>query len=398
MAYDETDINPFQTNSLDMANTHSNEHLPQLNQNHSDPVVNQVHSHLHQALLLKASDIHLEPTTNYYRYRLRVDGQLIEYDRLSANEAQRALARLKIMAHLDTAEYRLPQDGRFSACFDQQTVYCRLSTCPTTQGEKAVVRLLNHQTFKNINQLDLTDHEKHLVKSALDTSEGMILVCGPTGSGKTTTLYAALDYLNQGQYNIVTAEDPAEINLSGINQVNINPKIGLRFDQLLRSFLRQDPDIMMVGEIRDIETAEIAVKAAQTGHLVLSTLHSNSATKAFTRLSHMGINQYDLLEACQLIIAQRLLRRLCDHCKQPQTPPQTIRRQLGLNASATIYQPQGCHYCHQGYLGRFAIHELMRIEDSTIVETTLHNASLEAFLSGLTSYQEIMAFIDDATT
>lgn len=397
MSSDYYDLDPFQTGDLEVNNTHSSNNLPQLNQQHSDPVVNQVHNHLHQASLLNASDIHLEPTHNQYRYRLRVDGKLIEYDYLSVNEAQRALARLKIMAHLDTAEYRFPQDGRFSACYDQQTVHCRLSTCPTTEGEKAVVRLLNHQTFKNIDQLDLTTHEKQLLQSTLDTPEGMILVCGPTGSGKTTTLYAALDYLNQGQYNIVTAEDPAEINLPGINQVNINSKLELRFDQLLRSFLRQDPDIMMIGEIRDVETAEIAVKAAQTGHLVLSTLHSNSANRAFARLGHMGINHYDLLEACQLIIAQRLLRRLCDTCKQPQTMSDSIRHQLGLSSSPIIYQPQGCQYCYQGYLGRFAIHEMMRIQDTAILETTLHQAATTALLSGLTSYQEIMPFIDHAT-
>ena len=367
----------------------------ELTQQQNDPIINWVHFHLQQALQHNASDIHLEALGNHYRLRYRIDGRLLDHEKTNLANGQRALARLKIMAHLDTAEYRLPQDGQFGACYRNELFYFRLSTCPTTQGEKAVVRILNHQHFKSLHQLDLTPNQTDIVQNALNKLQGLILVCGPTGSGKTTSLYAALDYLNQGHYNIVTAEDPAEIDLPGINQVNINPKLNLRFDQLLRSFLRQDPDIIMIGEIRDSETAAMAIKAAQTGHLVLATLHSNTTQKAFSRLRHLGLSDFDIKEACQLIMAQRLIPRLCINCRQHHSSDQTSLQHWGIKEPITTYKPYGCEYCHFGYQGRLALHELMTISNQQIYQNdTLQQLGIQALKTGQTSYEALLRYIE----
>lgn len=368
---------------------------PNITTTHNDALINWVHKHLCYALEYGASDIHLEPQKGYHRLRYRIDGQLIEQDTIAYKEGQQALARLKIMAQLDTAEYRLPQDGRFTATYQNESFHFRLSTCPTTQGEKAVVRLLNHRHFKHIDQLDMTCQQNQLLKQALSAQQGLVLVCGPTGSGKTTTLYAGLDYLNQGCHNIVTAEDPAEIDLPGVNQVNINHHLGLRFDELLRRFLRQDPDIIMVGEIRDYETAAMAIKAAQTGHLVLATLHSNTTQKALTRLRHLGIAEYDVHEACQLIVAQRLLPSLCQYCCLSQSPPSRLTKYLAQDRMSTIYKPQGCQLCYEGYRGRIAIHELMTVDDDkALVTDSLIQDGIRAMQSGQISYKTWQQYIE----
>ena len=369
-------------------NTHNTIELASTQQ---DTIINWVHSCLCQAIVEQSSDIHFEPYDDNYRIRYRIDGRLLEKYHLNFVDGRQAIARLKIMAHLDTAEYRFPQDGHFKALYQNEPFNLRLSTCPTNQGEKIVIRVLNHHHFKTLSQLDLTPAQQQLLQQTLNRHYGLILVCGPTGSGKTTTLYSILDYLNQGTYNIVTAEDPTEINLTGINQVSINPKIGLHFDQLLQSFLRQDPDIIMVGEIRDQETAAMAIKAAQTGHLVLATLHSYSTTKAFTRLKHLGISHYDILEACQFIMSQRLLPHLCAKCAQPQIASNQLTQSLQLDQPITIYNPLGCQECHEGYKGRFALYEMMTINDETTYQhCSLAQSGLQALYNGQTTYQDLL--------
>lgn len=308
---------------------------------------------LSKAIDKQASDIHFEPYQEYYRIRFRIDGLLYETTKTDPKLGPRFSARLKIMANLNIAEKRLPQDGRFTLNLANDRNYdCRLSSCPTLFGEKLVVRILNPVNLTpDIQHLGFDQQELQLFHEHINLPQGMILVTGPTGSGKTITLYSAINLLNQTTKNISTAEDPIEIDLSGINQVEINHKIGLDFATTLRAFLRQDPDIIMIGEIRDLETAEIAIKAAYTGHLVLATLHTNSATASLTRLLNMGIPAFNLATALKLVIAQRLIRKLCPHCKLPQTLP---------NATTT-YIAQGCEYCTNGYLGRTAIFEILPI-------------------------------------
>ena len=297
---------------------------------------------LRQAIERRASDIHFEPYQQHYRIRLRIDGLLHECTTIASSLGVRCGARLKIMANLDIAEKRLPQDGRFAVPVSSIMQDCRLSICPTVFGEKAVVRLLNPSNASlSVAELGLSLAEQDIFYQCLSLPQGLILVTGPTGSGKTVTLYTALNLLNQSTKNIATVEDPVEINLAGINQVEINHKIGLNFATVLRTLLRQDPDIIMIGEIRDAETAQIAIKAAYTGHLVLATLHTNSAAASVTRLLNMGLAAFDLANATSLIIAQRLVRKLCQQC-----------RQIGATT---------CNHCHNGYLGRTAIFEMLPI-------------------------------------
>lgn len=314
---------------------------------------------LNDAIKDKASDIHFETFADNYRVRFRIDSILHETIKLDINIANRINARLKIMAKLDISERRLPQDGRFSFHTDQHHYDCRISSCPTIHGEKIVIRLLyiNHSLL-SLEELGLNVQQINAFRQTLKRPQGMILVTGPTGSGKTVSLYAALNEINTPEKNISTAEDPIEIYLPGINQVNINTKIGLDFATILRTFLRQDPDIIMLGEIRDIETADMAIKAAQTGHLVLSTLHTNSAAESITRLLNMGIKAFNIDNALSLVIAQRLVRKLCPHCKQKQIMKTPLLKNFNeLNA----YEAKGCEYCHQGYQGRIGVFEFLLI-------------------------------------
>jgi type IV pilus assembly protein PilB len=318
---------------------------------HSDNTFSEkVQKILRTAINKKASDIHFEPHKFQYRIRVRVDGFLYELHQFDPQINQSITSCLKIMANLDIAETRLPQDGRFTF-YDQSNKLhpCRLSTCRTLFGEKCVVRILeNNKNLLHFHRLGFTALQQKIFIHALHKPHGLILVTGPTGSGKTISLYTALQYLNKSDKNIYSAEDPVEIELIGIHQVNINMKIGFTFVKALRAFLRQDPDIMMIGEIRDVETAQIAVRAAQTGHLVLSTLHTNNATDTIAALKKMGIHPFDLSETLQLIIAQRLIRKLCRHCKK------TCIQTQQMIAS-------GCSKCMDGYQGRIGIYELLPI-------------------------------------
>ncbi|MBE3652051.1 type IV-A pilus assembly ATPase PilB [Vibrio navarrensis] len=346
----------------------------------SSPVSRFINQILLDAVRKGASDIHFEPYEAMYRVRLRCDGILVEVQQPPSHLSRRLSARLKILAKLDIAERRLPQDGRIKLKLNQSTaIDMRVSTLPTLFGEKIVLRLLDSSSSNlDIDKLGYSETQKQLYLNALRKPQGMILMTGPTGSGKTVSLYTGLSLLNRPEVNISTAEDPVEINLPGINQVQVQPKIGFGFAQALRSFLRQDPDIVMVGEIRDLETAEIAIKAAQTGHLVLSTLHTNSAAETIVRLSNMGIASFNLASSLSLIIAQRLARRLCRHCKQPQHLSPALQ-ELGLNQQDGLYRanPQGCNECNQGYSGRVGIYEVMPFDDA-MAEALVKGASVQS--------------------
>jgi len=328
------------------------------------PVVRFVNKILLDAINREASDIHFEQFENHSRIRFRLDGMLRDIASPPKEIADRITSRIKVMARLDIAERRMPQDGRVKMKISRtHAVDFRVSTCPTLFGEKIVLRLLDTNTVNyDMSTLGLEPEQERLFLQAISRPHGMILVTGPTGSGKTVTMYAALNQLNSIERNISTAEDPAEIYLSGVNQVNINPKIGLSFASALRAFLRQDPDVIMIGEIRDTETANIAMKAAQTGHLVFSTLHTNDGPQTLNRLLNMGVNDYDVASSISLIIAQRLVRKLCPACKQASQIPKKILLSADLNTSQfTIYKPVGCQQCNQGYRGRAGIYQLMPV-------------------------------------
>ena len=333
------------------------------------PVVRFVNQVIIQAINRGASDIHFEPYEKTYRVRLRQDGMLDEIYKPPVTMAPRLAARLKIMAQLDIAERRVPQDGRLKLYLTKQrAIDFRVNTLPTMWGEKVVMRLLDPASAQmGIEALGYEDHQKELFVKAIHKPQGMVLVTGPTGSGKTVSLYTALNILNTATVNISTAEDPVEINLTGINQVNVNPKVGMTFANALRAFLRQDPDIVMVGEIRDLETAEISIKAAQTGHMVLSTLHTNSAPQTLNRLMNMGVAPYNIASSVTLIIAQRLGRRLCPHCKEPVGIPVEELVNQGFRAEEldglTIYKAVGCDQCTRGYKGRVGIYEVMPLSE-----------------------------------
>lgn len=330
------------------------------------PVVRFVHKMLLDAIKSGSSDLHFEPYEKNYRVRVRTDGMLREVAKPPIQLAGRIAARLKVMASLDISERRKPQDGRIKMRLSKsKSIDFRVNTLPTLWGEKVVIRILDPSSAQmGIDALGYEPEQKELYMAALKQPQGMILVTGPTGSGKTVSLYTGLNILNTVDINISTAEDPVEINMEGINQVNVNPRQGLDFAQALRSFLRQDPDVIMVGEIRDLETAEIAIKAAQTGHLVLSTLHTNSAAETLTRLHNMGIPGFNIATSVSLIIAQRLARKLCNHCKKPiEVPRETLIKEgfpeerIG---SFTIYEPVGCDHCNSGYKGRVGIYEVVK--------------------------------------
>ncbi|TWC11274.1 MULTISPECIES: type IV-A pilus assembly ATPase PilB [unclassified Pseudomonas] len=330
------------------------------------PVVRFVNKMLLDAIKGGSSDLHFEPYEKSYRVRVRTDGMLREVARPPTQLASRIAARLKVMASLDISERRKPQDGRLKMRLSKsKSIDFRVNTLPTLWGEKVVIRILDPSSAQmGIDALGYEPDQKELYLAALKQPQGLILVTGPTGSGKTVSLYTGLNILNTVDINISTAEDPVEINMEGINQVNVNPRQGLDFAQALRSFLRQDPDVIMVGEIRDLETAEIAIKAAQTGHMVLSTLHTNSAAETLIRLQNMGIPGFNIATAVHLIIAQRLARKLCNQCKKATEIPEETLLKEGFPkeriGSFTIYEPVGCEQCNNGYKGRVGVYEVVK--------------------------------------
>jgi type IV pilus assembly protein PilB len=332
------------------------------------PIVRFINKVLIDAIKQGASDIHFEPYEHSYRVRFRTDGILQEMVKPPRNLAPRLAARLKVMSQMDISERRMPQDGRIQMKLSRnRAIDFRVNTLPTLYGEKIVLRILDPGSAKmGIDALGYEPAQKDMYLKVLNQPQGMILVTGPTGSGKTVSLYTGLNILNTAERNISTAEDPVEINLEGVNQVHVNPKVGLNFAEALRSFLRQDPDVIMVGEIRDLETAEIAIKAAQTGHLVLSTLHTNSASETITRLLNMGVPAFNVASSVNLIIAQRLARRLCNICAVPadDIPHHTLLEEgftEEMLETATIMGPVGCEVCNGGYKGRVGIYEVVKI-------------------------------------
>ena len=335
------------------------------------PIVRFVNKVMLDAIRRGASDIHFEPFEKTYRVRLRMDGVLKEIAQPPVQLAPKLSARLKVMSRLDIAERRVPQDGRIKMKLSKnRAIDFRVSTCPTLLGEKIVLRILDPaQAMLGIDSLGYEPFQKELYQKYLAKPQGMILVTGPTGSGKTVSLYTGLNILNREDTNISTAEDPAEINLPGVNQVNVNPKVGLTFAAAMRAFLRQDPDVIMVGEIRDLETAEIAIKAAQTGHLVLSTLHTNDAPQTLTRMVDMGVKPYAIATSVSLIIAQRLARRLCGNCKVPRDIPKEALLKEGFTETDVVgglkvFGPKGCANCTDGYKGRVGIYQVLPVTDA----------------------------------
>ena len=335
------------------------------------PIVRFVNKILLDAIKKGVSDIHIEPYEKKFRVRYRSDGILQEVAAPPANLANRITARLKVMSRMDIAERRVPQDGRIKMTLSKnRSIDFRVSTCPTLFGEKVVLRILDPTNAQmGIEKLGFEQEQQRLFLDAINKPYGMVLVTGPTGSGKTVSLYTGLNILNSPERNISTAEDPVEITVSGINQVNMNPKAGLTFATSLRAFLRQDPDIIMVGEIRDLETAEIAVKAAQTGHMVLSTLHTNDAPQTLDRLMQMGIPPFNIASSVVLIMAQRLARRLCEHCKTEEKLPEEVLIETGfrkdeLNELEIYAAGDGCDHCVGGYKGRVGIYQVMPITET----------------------------------
>lgn len=334
------------------------------------PIVRFVNKMLLDAIRIGASDIHFEPYEKRYRVRYRTDGVLEEVSSPPVSLAGKIAARLKVMSRMDISERRVPQDGRIKMKISKnKAIDFRVNSLPTLWGEKIVLRILDPSSAKlGIDALGYEPDQKQLYLDALSQPQGMILVTGPTGSGKTVSLYTGLNILNTPETNISTAEDPVEINLEGINQVNVNSKVGLDFAEALRSFLRQDPDVVMVGEIRDLETANIAIKAAQTGHLVLSTLHTNGAAETLTRLANMGVPSFNIATSVTLIIAQRLARRLCSHCKKTVEYPADVIKKMGFTdeqmREGTFFKAVGCEHCNGGYKGRVGIYEVVKITDA----------------------------------
>lgn len=333
------------------------------------PIVRFVNKILLDAIKLGVSDIHLEPYEKVFRIRYRSDGMLHEVASPPASISNRIVSRIKVMSKMDIAEHRIPQDGRIKMILSKtRAIDFRVNTCPTLFGEKVVLRILDPTNAQlGIEKLGFEPEQQRLFLEAINKPYGLVLVTGPTGSGKTVSLYTGLNILNTPERNISTAEDPVEITVEGINQVNVNPKAGLTFATALRAFLRQDPDIIMVGEIRDFETAEIAVKAAQTGHLVLSTLHTNDAPQTLNRLMQMGIPAFNIVSAVVLIMAQRLARRLCENCKAPADYPKEVLLSVGFKAEELgqlkLFKAVGCELCTNGYKGRVGIYQVMTLSE-----------------------------------
>lgn len=376
---------------LQIINEHISKQIYAKSHNLTDnAIVSLVNQLLTDASVRNASDIHIEPLREHCRIRMRIDGLLHHICQLPRECITNIIGRLKIMAELDISEHRVPQDGRFyfQGNYGIQRD-CRLSICPGQHGEKAVIRLLNnHKRVLSIEELGLCSNDQQQFIQAIHKPQGLILVTGPTGSGKTLTLYTALSMVNDACKNISTIEDPIEIQLHGIHQVNVSHKTGLNFATVMRAFLRQDPDIIMVGEIRDTETATMAIRAAQTGHLVFATLHTNGAKQCATRLENLGIASFNIQQALNCVIAQRLCRKLCQHCKQPQ---QSTHPAL---ANHTIYTAVGCQHCLDGYRGRIGVFELL-IGNS--LSQSLWQDALQKVKDGLTSLEEIYRVVEKDT-
>lgn len=385
------------------------------------PVVKFIQAILLEAIKLKVSDIHFEPYEKSYRVRFRLDGALYESKKAPIGIKDKIASRIKVISNLDISEKRVPQDGRFKLKISaDRAIDFRVSTLPTLWGEKIVMRILDSSpAMLDLDKLGYSTEQKKLLMDAVGRPYGMVLVTGPTGSGKTVSLYSCLQLLNKEDVNICTAEDPAEINLPGVNQVNMNEKAGLTFAATLKSFLRQDPDTILVGEIRDLETADIAIKAAQTGHMVLSTLHTNDAPKTITRLMNMGVKPFNIASSVIMITAQRLARRLCPHCKEHDDVPAEVLLESGLpleeldgyGSSWKIYKPVGCDECGgKGYKGRVGIYQVMPIteeirkiilREGTDIEIAvesrangvlgLREAGLMKAKEGITSLAEVLA-------
>ncbi|MFT0772880.1 type IV-A pilus assembly ATPase PilB [Psychrobacter aquimaris] len=381
------------------------------------PVVKFVNKMLVDAIRMGASDLHFEPYEKSFRVRFRVDGVMQKMASPPVQLANKIAARLKVMSQMDISERRVPQDGRIKLKISKnKAIDFRVNSLPTLFGEKLVLRILDPSSaMLGIDALGYEPDQQEMFLEALHKPQGMLLITGPTGSGKTVSLYTGINILNTGATNISTAEDPVEINLEGINQVNVNAKVGLTFANALKSFLRQDPDIVMVGEIRDLETAEIAIKAAQTGHMVLSTLHTNSAPETLTRLRNMGVASFNIATSVNLVIAQRLARRLCKNCKKPINIPRQSLLEIGFtdtdldNPDNVIYEPVGCNECREGYKGRVGIYEVMKVspdisriimEDGNAIDIKdaavkngfrdLRRSGILKVLQGVTSIQEMM--------
>ena len=385
------------------------------------PIVRFLQKMLNDAVLMGASDLHFEPYETTYRVRYRIDGELREIASPPPAIKDKLASRIKVISRMDISEKRVPQDGRMKLKISpEKTIDFRVSTLPTLFGEKIVIRILDPSSAKlGIDALGYEETEKQRLMRAIARPYGMILVTGPTGSGKTVSLYTCLNLLNQPGVNIATAEDPCEINMPGVNQVNVNDKAGLTFSAALKSFLRQDPDIIMVGEIRDLDTADIAMKAAQTGHLVLSTLHTNDAPTTLTRLRNMGVQPFNIAASVIMITAQRLARRLCVKCKvQTELPEQTLKeagfKEEDLDGSWKPYRPVGCAACNNGYKGRVGIYQVMPISDeiqSIILRDgsamdiaaqseregvrSLRGSGLNKVKLGLTSLEEVLAVTNE---
>jgi type IV pilus assembly protein PilB len=380
------------------------------------PVVKFLHKMLMDAINMRASDLHFEPYEHYYRVRFRVDGELRDIASPPVAIKEKLASRIKVISRMDISEKRVPQDGRMKLKIGPERVIdFRVSTLPTLFGEKVVVRILDPSSARlGIDALGYEPEEKARLLEAIHRPYGMVLVTGPTGSGKTVSLYTCLNLLNQPGVNISTAEDPAEINLPGVNQVNVNDKAGLTFATALRAFLRQDPDVIMVGEIRDLETADIAIKAAQTGHMVMSTLHTNDAPSTLVRLRNMGVAPFNIASSVVLITAQRLARRLCPNCKVPVDIPQEALLEAGykeedLDGSWVPYRAVGCSACNNGYKGRVGIYQVMPVteeiqriilRDGTSLEIaeearrngvrSLRESGLHKVKLGVTSLEEVI--------
>ena len=381
------------------------------------PVVVYVQKLLEEAVALQASDLHFEPYEHHYRVRMRIDGELREVDQPPIAFKDRLASRIKVMSRLDIAEKRLPQDGRMKLQLASgRELDLRVSTLPTLFGEKRVVRGLDAQQAElELAALGDAPEDLKRLTEAVQRPHGMVLVTGPTGSGKTQSLYACINLLNTPEVNIATVEDPCEIQMPGINQVNVQDKPGLTFAVALRAFLRQDPDILMVGEIRDLETAQIAIQASQTGHLVLSTLHTNDATGTLVRRRTMGVAPYNIAASVSLVTAQRLVRRLCKHCRQAQSLSRDALRQAGWESeepqkNVTVYAPVGCAHCHKGFKGRTGIFQVMpvsaQMQELVLQDAgaqvlaqqarregiaSLRQAGLRKVLAGITSLDEVLA-------
>ena len=401
---------------VDVESADPNKEEDDSNKGEEAPIVKYINKLLIDAIRMGASDLHFEPYEKIYRVRYRVDGVLRQIATPPLQLANRLSSRLKVMSQMDISEKRVPQDGRIKLKLSKnKAIDFRVNSLPTLFGEKLVLRILDPSSaMLGIDALGYEPEQKELFMQALDKPQGMLLITGPTGSGKTVSLYTGLNILNREDTNISTAEDPVEINLQGINQVNVNNKVGLTFSAALKSFLRQDPDIVMVGEIRDLETAEIAIKAAQTGHMVMSTLHTNSAPETLTRLRNMGVPSFNIATSVNLVIAQRLARRLCSQCKKPADIPKQSLLEMGFTETDLqqpefqVYEPVGCNECREGYKGRVGIYEVMKVtpeisriimEDGNALEiadasaragfNNLRRSGLVKVMQGVTSLQEV---------